>query len=401
MTGSAGDRPRAAAPQILLLSELFPPFVGGSAVLFEGIYSRLEHRRVTVLTDSARSAAEDTERGRLTIERRAIASDYWGLRKPRAFAHHWRVGSFIRQLADRRRTLVHCGRSLPEGLAAALSRLRGGPQYACWAHGEDLTLQMTVSREMRMLTRWIVRGSVGIFCNSEHTAGLAQEVGVRSDRIHIIYPGVDVERFRPRSGAAQRQRLAPGADPLILSIGRLERRKGFDLTVRAVARLRQRFPSLRYLVVGDGPDRDYLRALVRECGVGDQVTFTGKVAEEELPGLYAACDLFVHPNRIEGVDVEGFGIVFLEAAACGKPVIGGATGGVPEAVADGETGKLVSGTDEEELAAAISVLVESPAERARMGESGRRRVESRFTWSRAARQMEEVQSLLEERIALP
>jgi phosphatidylinositol alpha-1,6-mannosyltransferase len=172
---------------------------------------------------------------------------------------------------------------------------------------------------------------------------------------------------------------------VLLSVGRLQMRKGHDLMIQAVRHLmRQHDRALRYVIVGDGHERARLEALVDACGVREYVTFSGEVPAHVLPLYYAACDIFVLPNRVEQSDVEGFGIVFLEAAASGKPAVGGRSGGVPEAVADGVTGLLVSGTDVEELATTIARLMDSESLRRRLGEAGRARTVREFGWECAA-----------------
>jgi phosphatidylinositol alpha-1,6-mannosyltransferase len=144
-------------------------------------------------------------------------------------------------------------------------------------------------------------------------------------------------------------------------------------------------------VVGDGEERARLEQMVDRFGLRDRVSFAGGVPADALPEYYAAGDIFVHPNRVDGLDVEGFGIVFLEAAAAGLPTIGGATGGVPEAIGEGETGLLVSGTDKTELVAALETLAAAEVLRRRMGAAGRARVLREFTWDRAARDVTEIQ----------
>jgi phosphatidylinositol alpha-1,6-mannosyltransferase len=181
----------------------------------------------------------------------------------------------------------------------------------------------------------------------------------------------------------------------MVTVGRLQRRKGHDLAIEALARGGVALARVRYLIVGDGEERERLQRLAGERGVRDRVTFTGAVSGDMLPDYYGAGDFFVHPNRIDGCDAEGFGIVFLEAAAAGLPTIGGASGGVPEAVDKDVTGLLVSGTDADELAAAIARLSSSGELRRQMGEAGRRRVLQQFTWERAAEQVGAIHHRLE------
>jgi phosphatidylinositol alpha-1,6-mannosyltransferase len=145
--------------------------------------------------------------------------------------------------------------------------------------------------------------------------------------------------------------------------------------------------------VGTGEERPRLDALARELGVADRVVFAGEVPPGDLPAYYAACDVFLLPNRIDEGDIEGFGIVFLEAAASERPAIGGSSGGVPEAVADGLTGLLVSGTDADELAGCVRRLVSDKVLARRLGRAGRQRVLRSFTWDRAGRRIADVHRL--------
>ncbi len=247
------------------------------------------------------------------------------------------------------------------------------------------------SRELTVLTQRVYRSAALAIANSKNTASILQRFGVPARRIRIVYPGVDVQRFTPDiDGRSVRRQFAPKGETLILSVGRLQRRKGHDTTIRAIAALRERSVNVRYVIVGDGEDLRYLQDLASTLGVADSVVFAGEISADQLPAFYSACDVFVLANRIEQGDIEGFGIVFLEAASAGKPSIGGRSGGVPEAVADGETGLLVSGTDVPELAAAIERLAGDHTVRERMGRQGRDRARRSFTWQAAAQHMLEL-----------
>ena len=356
--------------QLLLLSELFPPAVGGSAVLFGEIYSRLGDTTVAVVTDGIDMVACG-----LGIRSRRSVRRYFKLARSLRL---WRPGV----------SMIHCGRALPEGLAALLSKWTGGPHYACWAHGEDIATALT-SRELTLLMRMVYAGADVILANSVSTRGMLRELGIAADRIEIVYPGVDTRRFRPDIDATDlRRQIAPHCETVVLSVGRLQTRKGHDLMIQAMQVLtRSQHRSLRYVIVGDGPERHRLEELVDRCGVRSAVTFCGEVPAELLPQYFAACDIFVLPNRIDQGDVEGFGIVFLEAAASGKPAVGGRSGGVPEAVAEGVSGLLVSGSDLEELAGAVARLIDSESLRRSLGAAGRARVVREFTWEYAAQRV--------------
>ncbi len=378
----------AGTPSILLFTELYPPAVGGTAVLFANVYSRVRSAKVCVVTDPQTSAGARANAA-LDVEFLEISSRFRGVLGRGEARHHLRSGRALRDTARRRHAIVHCGRPLPEGLVA-LAASRGGftaPEYVCWAHGEDLAAALT-SREHGFLARRVCRRARALLASSRFASTMYAGVGIDPATVQVIHPGVDLERFANVRPAAHVERVIAGRSPVLLSVGRLQRRKGHDLAIEAVASLKADFPRLVYLIAGTGIELDRLKGIARDRGVEDRVVFLGEVPDDDLPGLYAACDIFLMPTRQEQQDVEGFGIVYLEAAAAAKPVIGGRNGGVPEAVADGRTGLLISGTDVAELAQAIRTLAASPEQRRRMGTEGRERVEREFTWDRAAEKLD-------------
>jgi phosphatidylinositol alpha-1,6-mannosyltransferase len=364
--------------RVLLVTELFPPALGGSATLFGEIYSRFGGTPVAVMT-------------------KGLAMRQWGIRSPCTFWRYLRAGVALR-IASCRAAMIHCGRALPEGVAALLGRCFGGPRYACWAHGEDISTALT-SRELTAMMRAVYRNAEVVFANSQSTRRMLVDVGMSADRVHVVYPGVDPARFHPDVDGSEIRRSIAGTDvpTVLLSVGRLQTRKGHDLAIKALAHLVQRgYRSLHYVIVGDGPERARLETLVDEYRVRDHVRFVGEVPAALLPRYYAASDIFLLPNRIEQTDLEGFGIVFLEAAAAGKPAIGGRSGGVSEALVHDVTGILVNGTDVEELVAAIERLTTSAPLRHALGAAARLRVMREFTWERAAESV----AALHNRVAL-
>ena len=381
----AGDK---EAPPVLLVSENFPPAVGGSAVLLQNVYSRLSVP-VSVITEPQPSR-EDTGTFRMVSPRARMRA--WGVGRPQQMLEYARFAWAIRRAVREESAIVHCGRVLPEGFAAWLAWRSGGPDYVCWSHGEELAYR---GRELNLLRRTAYRGARAVIANSANTAAMLATLGLPRERIHVVHPGVDADRFHPGAARCEmRRRFAPtGAELVLLSVGRLQTRKGHDLAIAAVDALRSSLPGLRYVIVGDGEERKRLEQEVATRHLQDRVTFAGGVPENDLPACYAAADIFVHPNRVQGKDFEGFGIVFLEAAASEVPAIGGRSGGVGEAVADRSTGLLVSGTDVGELADAITTLAQSPELRRRMGREGRARVLREFTWERAAARVAEVHML--------
>lgn len=259
------------------------------------------------------------------------------------------------------------------------------------AHGRELLIRPFDSdlaqRAHDRFRRHLLRQADRCFPVSAYTADLLRSVGVARDRITIVGNGTDPERFRPVEAPSLSEHLTGSRRPTLLTVGRLVERKGFDTTIRAVARLRDTFPDLLYVITGAGPDRARLEQLVAELEVADHVHFTGRIDYEELPRYYGGCDVFVMVSRSVAPEVEGFGIVFLEANACETPVVGARSGGIPDAVLDGKTGRLVPPGDPEALAEVLEELLSDPEEARRLGRAGRQRVLDTANWDAVARQL--------------
>lgn len=209
-------------------------------------------------------------------------------------------------------------------------------------------------------------------------------------RMRRLAPAVDADRFNPTvDGSAIRARHDVTGRVVISCISRLVDRKGQDRLVQALPRIRRIIPEAAVMLVGDGPDRPRLEKLAHSLGVSRHVVFTGRVADEDLPAYYAACDVFALPCRTQrmGIDVEGLGIVLLEASATGKPVIAGNSGGAPDAVRDGDTG-LVVADDVHALADAIIDIASDDFKASAMGQAGRSWVLDHWTWETPARRLE-------------
>nr|WP_275586396.1 glycosyltransferase family 4 protein [Geodermatophilus normandii] len=207
-------------------------------------------------------------------------------------------------------------------------------------------------------------------------------------RLVQLSPGVDVDRFTPSAdGSAVRRRHGLGEGPVVVCVSRLVPRKGQDVLVAGWPRVLVRNPDARLLLVGGGPDEGRLRRAVADRGLGGSVVLTGPVPPAQLPEHYAAGDVFAMPCRTRrgGLDVEGLGMVYLEAAAVGLPVVAGTSGGAPEAIRDGETGTVVADPrSPEAVAAAVTALLDDPARARAMGAAGRAWVEERWSWTTIA-----------------
>jgi len=202
-------------------------------------------------------------------------------------------------------------------------------------------------------------------------------------RLEQLPSGVDPELFRPGVGGAEVRRRHGLTDrPVVVCVSRLVPRKGQDVLVRGLRAVQERVPGAALLLVGGGPDAPRLRRLAAEHGVADDVVLTGSVPWQELPAHYDAGDVFAMPcrSRAAGLEVEGLGIVFLEAAATGLPVVAGRSGGSPDAVLDGRTGTLVDGTRVDEVASAVADLLSDPVRSKALGAAGRAWVEREWRW---------------------
>jgi phosphatidylinositol alpha-1,6-mannosyltransferase len=343
---------------------------------------------VVVAAGQADGAAAFDRTAPMAIVRVGLDFARLGALSLRGAAGYCRAFLAVRRLAAARRAdALHCGKCVPEGVLGAAVRWTGGPPYSCYIHGEVLGLAAT-SREFRLLTRLALSSAERLIANSRHSRDLLiQEWAVPPEKIVVMHPGVDTQRFVPAPlDAAARERLGWAGRRVILTVGALQKRKGQDMMIRALPAIRAACPDVLYAMVGEGWERDYLEALAAEHGVSDAVRFSGIASEAALVEQLQQCDLFALPNRRVGWDFEGFGIALIEAQACGRPVIAGQSGGAPETIIPGETGELVPCDTPEPLAAAAIGLLNDPDRRRAMGEAGRRWVVSQFSWEILAQQ---------------
>ncbi len=281
-----------------------------------------------------------------------------------------------------------CGNVRPAIYPAyAALRLRGLP-FGVIVHGGDL---MTLRD--RMVGRWWKRrlfrtmlGAPAVFvANSSWTArlcvGMLQELDVEGV-VRVVPPGTDPVRFRPDRAAGERFRTSRGLPEghWAVTVARLVPHKGIDVAIEAIASLADTWPTLHYAVIGRGNDLTRLEALATQLGVRERVHFMADVDDSELPAAYSLGDIYLGLSREDGVEVEGFGIALLEAAASGLPVVAGRSGGTGDAVSDGATGLLVDPLSVHEAASAIRTLLDDPERGLALGSAGRERVIREFTW---------------------
>lgn len=280
---------------------------------------------------------------------------------------------------------VWFGAAAPLGLMASALRERAGVRRTVAStHGHEVWWARTPGAR-RLLRRIGETNDVLTYLGSYTRDRIARALSpAAAARMVQLTPGVDIEAFHPGvDGSAVRRRYALGDRPVVVCVSRLVERKGHDMLIRALPLVHRRVPDAAVLIVGDGPRREKLVALAESLGVVSDVVFTGAHPWADLPPYFAAGDVFCMPTRSRkaGFEVEGLGIVYLEASATGLPVVAGRSGGAPDAVRDGETGYVVDGGSPEAIAARVSELLLDRELSARMGAAGRCWVEERWSWT--------------------
>lgn len=390
VTGASTEMQGNDNLRLLMITELFLPTKGGTAVSFDDDFRRLGGKEVHVITADVPGAAEFDRNHPNTIHRLVLKR--WEWLKPESLLIYTKLFWKSLWLAlTTRTTAIFAGRALPEGMVALIvGRLTRRP-VLIYAHGEELT-GWGRGRKFQAMC-FTMRRADWILSNSDNTRDtLVNLLGVDSDRIALTYPTVDEKRFYPAPPDDELRCSigVTGDKKLILSVGRLQLRKGFDSVIRSLPALLEQGLNIEYALIGIGDELHYLQELASEFNVTEHVHFLGHVSYEDLPRWYHACDLFAMPNRDIDGDNEGFGLVFLEAAASSKPAIAGRAGGTDSAVIDGETGLLVDGEKIKDIVAAIGHILRNPEESSRMGNTARQRVLENFIHKRRVDQLRDL-----------
>jgi len=379
---------------LLVLADSFLPHAGGSRVYYHSLYRHMTEQfadRVTVLTKKVPGWEEFdalASGDALRIVRRFRPLPDWKYHQlPKLIPPLVQAALFV---LSHQVDLIHAGDLFPQGVMAMWLKKTLGVPYFTYCHGEEITQTDYRRYQPRVRNAVYMASDAVIAANGFARANLLR-IGVPEEKIFTILPGVDSERFAPRPPRPELVRQFGLQGKLtVLSVGRLVERKGHSMVLRALARIRHNIPPFQYLIVGEGPEKAAITALAGELGLSEQVTLAGKAQDERLADIYNLGDLFVLANRVVEGDLEGFGMVFLEANAAGKAVLGGRTGGTSEAVLDGSTGMLVDPESVDEIAGALHLLLSNADLRQRLGSAGLRRARAEFSWPLRARMLREV-----------
>ncbi|KQW11216.1 glycosyltransferase family 4 protein [Streptomyces sp. Root369] len=372
----------------LIVTNDFPPRPGGIQAFLHNMALRLDPERLVVYASTWKRSREGIEATAAFDAEQpfTVVRDSTTMLLPTPGATRRAVGL----LREHGCTSVWFGAAAPLGLMAPALRRAGAGRLVATTHGHEAGwAQLPAARQLlgRIGESTDTLTYLGEYTRSRIAGALTPRA---AGRMVQLPPGVDEKTFHPGSGGdAVRARLGLTDRPVVVCVSRLVPRKGQDTLILAMPRILTKEPDAVLLIVGGGPYEKELRRLAHETGVADSVRFTGAVPWAELPAHYGAGDVFAMPCRTRrgGLDVEGLGIVYLEASATGLPVVAGDSGGAPDAVLDGETGWVVRGGSAEETAERIVVLLGDAELRRRMGERGREWVEEKWRWDLLAEKL--------------
>ena len=374
---------------VLLVTNDFPPRSGGIQSYLENLVGGLVKTGTHTLTVYA-----PKWKGCEAFDAEAATDGYEVVRHPTTLmVPEPSVAIRMRRLiASHDVDTVWFGAAAPLALLAPLARDAGASRVIASTHGHEVGWSMLPLA--RTALRRIGNDTDVVTFISQYTRDrFASAFGPRA-ALERLSPGVDTDRFEPDSVARAelRARYRLGERPVIVCLSRLVPRKGQDMLIRALPAIRQRIDGAALVIVGGGPYRTTLHQLAHQFGVAEHVVFTDGVPGDELPAHHAMADVFAMPCRTRGagLDVEGLGIVYLEASASGVPVVAGRSGGAPESVIDGETGLVVDGRDVGAIAVAVGDLLADPDRAAQMGAAGRRWVVENWQWRTKAQRLGEL-----------
>ena len=363
--------------KILCITNDFGPRAGGIETFVTGLIERLPFGTVIVYTNAQDSSAPYDLKWLQDFGVEVVRDKSKILLPTPGVAYC--VNALVR---ERKITTVFFGAAAPLGLLSRGLRRAGVKEIVALTHGHEVwwskvfpfTLAMkSISRQVNTLTY------LGEFTRNAISKSVTK---IAAQSMVKIAPGIDTDHFSPQDARELRNELGLTEKKVIVSVGRLVHRKGQDVLIEAMPAIIRDVPEAHILMIGEGPYRSYLENRVKALEIQERVTFIGRIQYADLPRYICAGDLFVMPSRsrLAGLEVEGLGIVYLEASACGLPVIAGDSGGAPDAVLEGQTGLVVDGTSKLDVAAAVVELLLDPDRSRAMGVRGRQWIIQEWRW---------------------
>lgn len=366
----------------LLISRSYAPAYGGCETWFKEIYGRYNPKEIHVLTINDKNCEKFDKSVLYSIHRLknayCLRLSYWSLKSLLKTLQLIIYSFYV--IVRHKIEIIHCGSVMQPGLVAFLIKIILRIPYVVYCHGEEISEQ-GLKAKIQKIFKLVYNNAFKVIANSEVSKNLLKQIGVKASIIEVIKPGVDIKKFNHNINSyLAKQKYGFENNKIILTVGRLQKRKGHEFVIRAMNHILQTIPNAKYIIVGDGYEKKYILELIQQMKLQEHVVLLTSINNDELPAYYNACDVFVMPVKSVEGDTEGFGIVYLEAGACGKSVVAGRCGGSVEAVIDGQTGLLVDGGNVREIAEAIIKLLTDKKLSEKMGQNGRKRVEQENAW---------------------
>lgn len=362
----------------LLITLDFPPNTGGVANYLKNICAHWPNEQMVVLAPKqSGSEVFDNEQKYKIIRQNLLL--------PKPLWPQWLLMWYYayKEAKKHKIGLIQVSHVLPCGTIAYLLQKRLKTPYIVYTHGLDLRLVQKNARKKK-LARKVLKNAQKVVANSSYTRGELLKLGVPEDKIVMVYPCPALQD----DGAKPEAALVPPGKKVLFTVARLIKRKGHEIVIKSLPQALKQIPDLVYVIVGDGEYKSELQKLVNSLRLQEQVIFAGRVSDGELSDYYKACDIFIMtPTELPDGDIEGFGMVYLEANSFGKPVIGSRSGGVADAVKDGVSGLLVEPGDVQGTAEAIVRLLSDQQLMNTFCVQGKKRIKEEFEWGRQVKKL--------------
>jgi phosphatidyl-myo-inositol dimannoside synthase len=367
----------------LLLTLDFPPNLGGVATYYLNVCRNFPQGKIKVLVFDNNDKLSLKEEN-FSVIRVDLDHEFPFIKALKRFSIYFFIFKLLKIIKENKIELLQVGNILPVGtLALMVKKIKKTP-FCFYAHGLDILYAQKFPRKKKLMQK-IIKEAEFIVANSNFTKAELIKLGATENQVIVAYPcsgmkKIDftedqVDEFKKKNGLKNKK--------IILTVGRLVERKGHDKVIEALSEVIKATPEVVYLIAGTGPYSEILKKKTNELGLEEKVIFLGAVSEMELGLAYAVSDVFIMPSRqLKDGDVEGFGIVFLEANIYDKPAIGGNSGGVAEAIEDNISGLLVDPWNSTLIAEKINFLLSNESLAEKMGQQGAERVEKCFTWEK-------------------
>lgn len=371
---------------ILFVSSNFPPEEGGIAIFNCNICKQLSGRghKVLTLVDGFKESNDFDKQQSFDILR------FNGRIRPTSLKAIYKILSLV--LKNRIEVIFFGHFGSTHWLGGVLAKKILKVPYVILVHGTEFNSYFDrFTWADHWASKIVLRNASRIIANSRATKKLVEDHGYSSKKIRIVHPGTDPVKFKVRDKQMDlMEKFGLKDKKILLTVSRLVAKKNHENVLKALPLVIQKIPNFIYLIIGKGEEEVRLKKLAKDLGLEKYVQFVGYVEPKDVAVYYNICDIFVMPSKTVDIDYESFGIVYAEANACGKPVIGGKSGGVEDAVIDGVTGLLVNPDNVEEISQALLCLLTDQEHARELGENGRRRVKEELNWASVGRKIEEI-----------